>query len=206
MNKKGLFITFEGVEGSGKTTQINLLSSYFKEQGKDVTVTLEPGGSSLGKTLRKMLLNKNQVFHNLKTELLLFYADRCEHISEIIEPALQKNHVVICDRYIDSSYAYQAGGRQLKKLWINNLNSMIEKTPDLTFLLDLPVEIGLKRAEKRANLDRFEKESLQFHNRVRNGFLEISKTNSRIKIINANNKHPQEISIEIQQYLKELDI
>ena len=156
-----MFITFEGIEGSGKTTQIQRLKVELEKRGHPVLCTKEPGGTALGLKIRQFLLDTKTDFQSQYTELLLFYIDRLEHIKQRVEPALEKGITVLCDRYIDSTIAYQVGGRGLKQQLVQTLSDLVNLTPDKTILLDLSPEEGLKRAEKRARLDRFEKESLE---------------------------------------------
>ena len=167
-----MFITFEGIEGSGKSTQRKRLMDWLATQGIPVVSTREPGGTPVGKTLRQLLLSNETQLASNRTELFLFAADRCEHIKQVVAPALNRGDWVVCDRYIDSTYAYQCGGREHSEndiLDIIRLTKAIE--PDVTFLLDLSPEEGLQRAENRGNLDRFEKEAMAFHRRVRNSYL-----------------------------------
>lgn len=180
--KRGMFITFEGPEGSGKSTQIRLLAEALRAQGVVVTVTREPGGSPLGAAIRKLLLD-SPVRPASDAELFLFLADRADHVANVIRPALTRGEVVLCDRYSDSTFAYQGGGRGLPLARLKRLDC--EATgglkPDLTLLLDLPVEKGLERAEKRGagKKDRMEKERLGFHRRVRDCFLFLAKKEPR---------------------------
>jgi len=199
-----MFITFEGIEGAGKTTQITALKDALTKQGKQVVVTREPGGTAFGVTIREMLLNPNTSFAHNDTELLLFFADRYEHVATVVKPALAQNKVVICDRFIDSTTAYQVGGRGRSQQFCDALSAPVNLTPDITFLLDLPVEEGLGRAKKRAQLDRFEKEEVAFHQRIRDSFLAIAKQEpNRVFIVDA--LQPQDtiskaIAASVQQW------
>lgn len=180
-----MFISFEGGEGCGKTTQIELLSKYLTSKGKDVVITKEPGGTALGIELRKILLEKEP---EVLSEIFLFAADRVEHVEKVIKPALDKNKTIICDRYMDSTLAYQLGGRGLPEDLVRYTNWVASRglVPDITILLDVPVEVGLKRAKERGNIDRFEKELVVFHERVRDKYLEIAQNDpKRIKVINS---------------------
>ena len=189
-----MFITFEGIEGSGKTTQISRLKAWFESQGQSVIATKEPGGTAIGQTIRQLILDPGTAFTNPHTELLLFYADRLEHITSIIQPALDQGKVVLCDRYIDSTWAYQSGGRQISETIITSLNKWIPLMPDKTILLDIAPEEGLKRAKKRAALDRFEKEELSFHHRIRDTYLRLAKQYpDRINLIEVQKKSIQDI-------------
>ena len=158
-----MFITFEGIEGSGKSTQRELLIDYLKGQGIPFVVTREPGGTEFGVHLREVLLSKDSRITNNRSELFLFAADRTEHINQIIKPALNEGKWVICDRYIDSTFAYQYGGRQHSKADILDIIRLTDAPePDLTFFMDVSVEEGLRRASSRGVLDRFEQETLDF--------------------------------------------
>ena len=187
--EKGLFITFEGTEGSGKTTQIRLLADLLKRYRIPYLLTREPGGSRLSSHLRRWILNRLEYHLMPETELFLFLADRAQHVKEVIRPALQKGMVVLCDRYTDSTLAYQGGGRRfnLKLLEVMNGTATGGLKPDLTLLFDLPVDKGLKRAASRGfGKDRMEKEKSDFHSRVRRVFLKVArKEKKRILIIDA---------------------
>ena len=181
---KGKFITFEGVEGCGKSTQAKLLVKYFMEVGFDVLYTREPGGPPISEKIRKILLsNSNKEMHKL-TEVFLYMASRSQHTLEWIKPALDEGQIVICDRYYDSTYAYQGNARKISKDVIDYLNKVATTglKPDITFILDLPVEIGLKRIKKLPEnadgIDRLEGESLKFHQNVRSSYIELAKTES----------------------------
>lgn len=182
--KKGLFITFEGIDGCGKTTQIELLKNSLEKQGKNVLLTREPGAKGLGEKLREILLNyEGDVSSNC--ESFLFLADRAQHIDTIIKPAIEKGIIVICDRHTDSTVAYQGYGRGLDLKQIHYLNNIATSgiKPDLTFILDIDVETSLERIGKAR--DRMESAGIEFFNRVRNGYIEISKQEpKRVKLIN----------------------
>ncbi|APB33565.1 thymidylate kinase [Gloeomargarita lithophora Alchichica-D10] len=169
----GWFISLEGIEGAGKTTQTQLLAKWLSKQGYDVLITHEPGGTPLGQSLRTLLLQ-----HTLpqRTELLLYAADRATHVAEVLQPALQSNKIILCDRYTDSTVAYQGYGRGLSLTLIDQVNALATGglTPDLTLWLDVPVPIGLARAKKRGVLDQMERESLAFHERVRSGYQHLT--------------------------------
>ncbi|MCF7835632.1 MAG: dTMP kinase [Candidatus Marinimicrobia bacterium] len=179
-----MFITFEGIEGSGKTSQIEPVAKYLKERGFDCVITHEPGGTEICKKIRQILLDSKNTNLCSKAELLLYMADRAQHIHEVIEPKLKEGKIVLCDRYFDATVSYQGFARGMGIGFVANLHKMIldDLRPDITFLFDLPVEIGLKRARgdiqkgKRGKEDsRFENEKMQFHEKVRQGYLIIAK-------------------------------
>lgn len=192
----GLFITFEGIEGCGKTTQINLLADFLSESNLPFITTREPGGSSIGKKIRGILLDTENKEITSKSELLLYAADRTQHVETVIAPALKEGKTVLCDRFYDATTAYQGKGRGLDRKLIEDLNEIASGglKPDLTFLIDCPVEIGIERAVKRSNSEspeemRFEKEALTFHQKVLAGYMEIAKAEQhRIVIINGNRR------------------
>lgn len=182
--KKGLFITFEGIDGCGKTTQINLLKDYLENNGYKVILTREPGAKGLGEKLREILLNYDgEVSSNC--ESFLFLADRAQHIDTIIKPAIQNGVVVLCDRHTDSTVAYQGYGRSLDLDQIKQLNNIATSgiKPDITFILDIDIETSLIRIGK--GRDRMENSGREFFERVRNGYIEISKQEpERVKLLN----------------------
>ena len=189
----GLFITFEGPEGSGKTTQIKLLEERLKEQDYEVLTTREPGGTLLGEELRTLLMTFQAEEITAEAELMMFSASRIQHIKRVILPFLKRGGVVLCDRFIDSTTAYQGYARGLDIEFIHTINdfAICGRYPDLTIVLDLDVEIGLARTRERAHgtvtNDRIEAESRAFHTAVRNGFLEIArKEPGRVKVFDAN--------------------
>ena len=183
------FITLEGIEGSGKTSSIKSITDLLDKKNISYIVTREPGGSSIGKELRAVLLDPDTEI-SPEVELMLMLSDRKDHVEKIILPNLKKGNWVVSDRFMDSSIAYQGGGRQLDKKLIISLTEYLNlPQPDLTLLFDLPVEISLSRVKARGELDRFEKEELEFHKRIRNTYLELAKNNSnRIKIIDSSQK------------------
>ena len=186
---KAKFITLEGIEGSGKTSSIKSITDLLDKKNISYIVTREPGGSSIGKELRAILLDPDTEI-SPEVELMLMLSDRKDHVEKIILPNLEKGNWVVSDRFMDSSIAYQGGGRQLDKKLIISLTDYLNlPQPDLTLLFDLPVEISLSRVKARGELDRFEKEELEFHKRIRNTYLELAKNNSnRIKIIDSSKK------------------
>ena len=188
-----MLITFEGVEGSGKTTQVRILQDYLKLKARDVVATREPGGTPLADRLRRMLLNPENAGMTPLTELFLYLAARAQHVDECIRPALDEGKWVLCDRYVDATLAYQGGGRKLSFELVRQLNTAaIQGTrPHLTFLIDLPAELGLKRARERyhakegtAKGDRIEQETIAFHERVRDVYLELARQEpTRIRVV-----------------------
>ncbi len=201
--KKGLFITFEGIDGCGKTTQIKLLKEYYEEKGFKVLVTREPGAKGLGEKFREILLNYDgEVSSNC--ESFLFLADRAQHIDTIIKPAIQDGTIVLCDRHTDSTVAYQGYGRELDLKQIHYLNNIATNNikPDLTFILDIDVETSLDRIGR--NRDRMESAGIDFFNRVRNGYIEISKQEpNRVKLIYGKNSI-EEIHNQIIELINEI--
>src|SRR5262245_14284064 len=188
----GRFISFEGIEGCGKTTQIALLSEYLKKRGIPHTITREPGGTAVGEGIRKILLNSETIHLTAESELLLFYASRSQNIEEKIKPALDRNEMVICDRYYHASMAYQGYGRCIPLDCIQKLTDLVCRRyrPDITFLLDIEPEVGLARARARnharpENEGRFEAEDLDFYNKVRDGYLELASQDERMQLIYA---------------------
>ncbi|NLV40669.1 MAG: dTMP kinase [Candidatus Hydrogenedentes bacterium] len=185
---RGLFITLEGVEGCGKTTQLHLLAGHLERRGCRVVTTREPGGTPLAEALRGLLLDPATGAISPLSELMMYAAARAQHVHAVIRPALERGDVVLCDRFCDSTLAYQGGGRGLAPDQIRTLNSLATGglAPDCTLLLDLPAEDGLARSGKRGVLDRIEGESADFHHRVRAAFLDIARAEpERITIIDA---------------------
>jgi len=186
---KAKFITLEGIEGSGKTSSLKSITDLLDKKNISYVVTREPGGSSIGKELRAILLDPETEI-SPEVELLLMLSDRKDHVEKVILPNLEKGNWVVSDRFMDSSIAYQGGGRQLGKKFIISLSEYLNlPQPNLTLLFDLPVETSLSRVKARGELDRFEKEELEFHKRIRNAYLDLAKNNSnRIKIIDSSEK------------------
>lgn len=181
---KGLFITLEGIEGCGKSTQAKLLKEYFEKQGREVILTREPGGTELGASIRRLLLESGHVYPI--AELLLFLADRNQHVREMIVPALEKGAVVICDRYYHSTFAYQAAGRKVGSETVKIINDIaMEGTkPLITFLIDIPVDEGFRRKKaNRMELDRIEREKKDFHETIRAGYLELAGKDPSMTVI-----------------------
>jgi len=179
----GLFITFEGIEGSGKTTQIGFITQFLEGRGIPHVVTREPGGTPLGERLRDLILDRLEVVLSPVAELLLIEADRAQHVAEVIRPALTQGKVVICDRFTDATMAYQGGGRRVERCVIEQANRWATEdlSPVLTIVVDCPVEVGMARAEGR---DRFEREGYAFHERVRQEYLRIAREEPwRVKVV-----------------------
>jgi dTMP kinase len=187
-----LFITFEGVEGSGKTTQIQRLRKYLTRKGIPCKVTREPGGCPISEKIRKILLSPDHGKMVPLSELFLYEAARAQHVKEVLIPFLKKGGVVLCDRFNDASIAYQGYGRRVDPAWVRRFNELSSQgiKPDITFLLDCPSTVGLKRALQRNRAsgnekqDRFEREKISFHRRVRKGYLSLAKKEPRrVKVI-----------------------
>lgn len=189
---KGVFITFEGGEGTGKSTQLRLLEKYLKGLNIPVIATREPGGTSAGELIRELLVNGKTDRWSPLTETLLHYASRYEHITNLIQPAILSGQWILCDRYTDSTFAYQGFSQGVDLKIINQLNKIVtsQLNPNLTIILDLPIEIGLKRAEKRGvDETRYEKMGIPFHQTLREAFLKIASNNpQRCVVINADEK------------------
>lgn len=187
MNKKrGFFITFEGGEGAGKSIQVEILASHLHEEGHKVTVTREPGGTRIGEQIRVITHSQENVDLEAVTEAYLMAAARAQHVEQVIFPSLEAGHIVVCDRYVDSSVAYQGYGRKLEPKLIENLNSLAVNgaMPDLTFLLKIPVEVSIRRRNK-ANKpkDRLDLQQKEFYERVAVGYQELAKKNPKRFVI-----------------------
>jgi dTMP kinase len=189
---RGLFITLEGGEGAGKSTSLTFVREILEQAGRRVVVTREPGGTSLGEKIRELLLHDQEKMET-DSELLLMFAARAEHLARVVWPALTSGTYVVCDRFTDATYAYQGAGRGVPEARIRILEDWVQRglRPDLTLLLDLPVDQGLKRAGQRSDPDRFEREETAFFERVRNAYLvAASKEPQRIRVINATGDVP----------------
>lgn len=208
-----LFITFEGIEGTGKTTQIGHLAQRLRNQGRQVLVTREPGGCPIADAIRGILLDPASVGLVPRAELLLYAAARAQHVEEVIRPALQAGQTVLCDRFADATLAYQGHGRGLDLALIGDLNRLAAGclVPDLTVLLDLPETEGLRRAQRRNHLlaldheDRFERESLEFHRRVRQGYLGLARREPRFHIVDAEGTEAEvteRIAVTVDAFLR----
>jgi dTMP kinase len=199
---KGLFISIEGPDGSGKSTQIKLLRDYLQNKGYDIALTREPGGTQISEKIRNIILDKENKSMHSRTEALLYAASRAQHVEEIIKPALKENKIVICDRFVDSSLIYQGIGRGLgiENIYDLNLFAMQDVIPDLTLLFDIDMCRAKKRKENRGNLDRLESEKGTFHEDVFNGYKKLKDLYpKRIKTVRANGsiKQVQEEIINI---------
>jgi dTMP kinase len=203
---KGTFITFEGIEGSGKSTQIVLLANYLKSRRINIVLTREPGGTPIGDQIRKILLDPANKALNPSAELLLYASSRAQHLFEVILPALDSGAIVLCDRFTDATLAYQGYGRGLDKNVIRELDRIVTAgvRPDLTVLLDIDAAAGLARARGRNNSRglegeaRFENEEIAFHERVRQGYLTLAKQEpERIRAVDAS-PAPNRIEMEIR--------
>ena len=186
---KGKFITLEGGEGVGKTTNLAFIKDYLVQHNITVVVTREPGGTPLAEKLRQLLLDKNSEAISDKAELLMIFAARSQHIKHVIEPALARGDWVLCDRFTDATYAYQGGGRNMRVSTIAWLENLVQGNlkPDLTLLFDAPVELGMERARNRSIFDRFESEKISFFEQVRRAYLlQAELYPERIKVIKAN--------------------
>ncbi|MGR8998338.1 MAG: dTMP kinase [Gammaproteobacteria bacterium] len=186
---RGKFITLEGGEGVGKTTNLAFIKDYLQLHDIPVVVTREPGGTVLAEKIRHLLLDKHSEEISEHAELLLMFAARAQHIKHVIEPGLAQGNWVLCDRFTDATYAYQGGGRNMRISTIEWLENLVQGTlrPDLTLLLDAPVEIGIERAKKRGDFDRFEAEKISFFEQVRRAYLlQAELYPERIKLIKAN--------------------
>ena len=185
---KGKFITVEGIEGVGKTTNIDYIHQQLQAAGRDVVLTREPGGTPLGEAVRGLLLDPEYTGMDATCELQLMFAARAEHLARVVWPALERGQWVLCDRFTDATYAYQGGGRGIDTGVIARLEDLVQGNfrPDLTLLLDVPVEVGLSRAGNRGTLDRFEQEQLEFFERVRQAYLDLAESHhDRYRIIDA---------------------
>ncbi len=196
---RGKFITLEGIEGSGKSTSLDTISKILHTLDIEFIITKEPGGGPLGKDLRKILLDKKTSI-SPEVELLLMMADRKNHIDTIVEPSLKKGVWVISDRYLDSSYAYQGGGRQIDTSKIDLLTELLKlPIPDLTILFDLSPEIALQRAKNRSELDRFESEPIDFHQRIREAYLNLANDNMERYVVIDASKDIQNVKDQVQK-------
>jgi dTMP kinase len=204
----GFFITFEGIEGCGKTTQIGHLTAYLGKTNRPFLLTREPGGTAIGDRIRQILLSSENSKMEPTAEFFLYMAARVQHIRQVVLPALQEGKIVLCDRYADATFAYQGYGRGLDLSWIEETHRRVlgSVKPQLTFLLDLPAEEGLRRAWKRmenqaVKEDRFEKEALAFHQRVREGYLLLARMEPERIIVLDGMRDEQSLRQEIINHL-----
>lgn len=203
---QGLFITFEGIEGCGKTSQTKLLNDYLTASGHDVIMTREPGGTPISEAVRELLLSNDSVNMHPHTELLLYLASRAQHVSEVMKPALDKGKIVICDRFADSTFVYQCFVRGINKEIVETMNNFAvgDMHPDVTFVLDVEPEEGLKRAMLRNQKysrghDRIESESLEFHKKVREGYLKLAQEYPERVYLIKTDKDKNEVHEEIKK-------
>lgn len=205
----GRFITLEGTEGVGKSTNLRFIESVLRQHQISYQLTREPGGTPLAEEVRELLLANRDEDVADDAELLLVFAARAQHLARVIRPALAEGRWVLCDRFTDATFAYQGGGRGLSKEMISQLEAMVQRglQPDLTILLDLPVEIGLARASQRGDLDRFENERVAFFDQVRNAYLERAAADpERFAVIDASGtleQVQQQIAAVLERYLQE---
>jgi dTMP kinase len=203
MSKPGRFITLEGVDGAGKSTHLGFVAEWLRQQGREVIVTREPGGTPLGETLRELLLHRDM---DADTELLLMFAARQAHLAELIWPALARGAWVVSDRFTDASYAYQCGGRGIGVERIAALETWVQRgfQPDLTLLFDVPPEVAEARRSAARAADRFEREADSFFSRVRNAYLDRARVEpDRIRVLDARHSIV-ELQVEIIRLLQEL--
>ncbi|MFT6389171.1 MAG: dTMP kinase [Cellvibrionaceae bacterium] len=207
-NKKGKFITIEGSEGVGKSTNITFIQQYLNQKGIELQTTREPGGTPLAEQIRELLLAKRNESVDATAELLLMFAARSQHLNTLILPAIASGEWVLCDRFTDSTYAYQGGGRGLDQSLIAKLEVIVQKEiqPDLTIYLDIDVRQGLERVSQRAELDRFESEKIDFFERVRQSYLDRANSQtSRYRIVDAGKplvEVQKNIAFILDNYLK----
>jgi len=207
---KGIFITLEGIDGSGKDTQAKMLAKYLEEKGYSVFITREPGGTSIGEKIREILLNPEIENVDPRAEVLLFAASRAQIVSNIIKPALEEGKIIISNRYVDSSYAYQGIAREMSLDWVIEVNKWATQglLPDITFFLDLPEEVGLKRVDKSRNIrDKIEKNGEIFQRKVREGYYKLAKIfPERYRIIDARKKEnliQEDIRKEVDEFIRQ---
>lgn len=202
--REGLFITIEGPDGAGKSTQIPFIKEFLEKKGYKVLLTREPGGTVIGEKIRQLVLDKNHQEMSDITEALLYAASRAQHVAELIIPALNEGKIVLCDRFVDSSIVYQGKGRELGIGAIRDINTFATAglEPDLTILLDIDPEIGLKRVKATKEIDRLEQEKLDFHRKVYEGYKELINMHpDRIKVVKAD-QSIENISKDIEHKLK----
>ena len=202
----GRFITFEGIEGAGKSSNIRYAEALLQANSKSVVVTREPGGTPLGEALRELLLGRRHGAVSSKAELLMMFAARSQHLESKILPAGERGEWVLCDRVSDATYAYQGGGRRLPMATIRELEQLVQGDlrPDYTLLLDAPIDVGMSRARDRGELDRFEQEQSEFFQRVRNTYLQLAgESSGRYRVIDAA-KPLADVQVQLQDVCNEL--
>jgi dTMP kinase len=201
LKSRGLLITFEGLEGSGKTTQLKKLADALREEKYPVVATHEPGGTPIGVEIRKLIMGTRGGKISGETELFLYMADRAHHVRNLLVEAMHKKQIVLCDRFADSTIAYQAFGRNLPERLLDAMNKVATGglEPDLTFFLDLPIKQGLKRVKKRGSMNRMDHESAAFYNKVRQGYYFLARRNARFAILDATQSPDQIHAIIIQK-------
>ena len=204
-SQPGKFITIEGTEGVGKTTNIEFIKQWLNENKIDFIATREPGGTPLAEQLRGLLLQPRDEAVDETAELLMVFAARAQHLNQVIIPALEQGKWVLCDRFTDATYAYQGGGRQMNTETIGNLENLVQRAlrPDAVLLLDIPVEQGLERARGRGELDRFEQEDIAFFERVRTAYLQRAKNNDDYHVLDASQPLEQ-VQAQLQTVLNQL--
>jgi dTMP kinase len=207
MSNRGLFITVEGGEGVGKSTNMDVIERWLQQRRIDYCRTREPGGTPLAESIRGLLLDTEDGSVSPMAELLLMFAARAQHIQEVIEPALSRGKWVLCDRFTDATYAYQGGGRGMPMEWVSTLEALVQGAlrPDITLLLDAPVEVGMSRAHKRGKLDRFEREEIAFFEKVRQTYLQRAASDpARFRVIDTD-RELADIATELQHILTNLE-
>lgn len=198
---QGLFITLEGIEGAGKSSNIEYIKELLQHHGRDIVVTREPGGTELGERIRALLLDTPGVEIPADTETLLMFAARADHLERVVRPALAQGKVVVCDRFTDATYAYQGAGRGVGRERVAELENWVQEDfrPQLTLLFDVAANVGLRRAGNRSNPDRFEREDQQFFDAARQAYLDIAAQEPRrVKVINAD-ADPDEVRKQIAE-------
>ena len=203
---RGLFITLEGIEGAGKSSNLSHVRDLLVRAGREVVVTREPGGTTLGERIRELLLHARDVEISADAETLLIFAARADHLQKLVLPALAQGKTVICDRFTDATYAYQGGGRQVARERIGVLETWVQRElrPDLTLLFDVAAEIGLGRAGSRSSPDRFEREHHEFFERVRQAYLDAARREpARICVIDAS-ADPAQVRLQVNEVIEDL--
>ncbi len=202
---RGLFVTLEGIEGAGKSSNLSHVQDLLTRSGRDVIVTREPGGTALGERIRELLLHSRDVEISADTEILLIFAARADHLQKLVSPALAQGKTVVCDRFTDATYAYQGGGRRVAHERIATLETWVqgELRPDLTLLFDVAAEIGLQRAGNRSSPDRFEREDHDFFERVRQAYLNAARREpARIRVIDAS-ADPAQVRLQVDRVIED---